>query len=117
VKAKIRALTSRTSQQPLSVVLLRINQILRGWCNYFKHAIASHTFSHLENFTWWRIVNWQRTRRRWSWADVRRWLTGPTGQRQPITADGIVLFNPEAVPIRRYRYRGHAIPTPWAQAA
>ena len=47
----------------------------------------------------------------------RRWLTDHTGRWQPISADGIELFNPETIPIRRYRYRGNKIPNPWAQAA
>src|SRR5436190_16711842 len=37
VKAKIRALTNRTSQQDPGAVLTRLNQIMRGWANYFKH--------------------------------------------------------------------------------
>ncbi|HSS23954.1 MAG TPA: group II intron reverse transcriptase/maturase [Mycobacterium sp.] len=117
VKAKIRALTRRTSQQPLAVTLERINQLLRGWTAYFRHAVAKHTFDHLREFVWWRIVHWQRTRHRWRWADVRRWLTDPSGRWHPISADGITLFNPAAVPIRRYRYRGNTIPHPWAHAA
>jgi RNA-directed DNA polymerase len=48
-KAKIRALTPRTSQQDLRAVLIRINQITRGWTNYFKHAIAKRTFSNLQH--------------------------------------------------------------------
>jgi RNA-directed DNA polymerase len=116
VKAKIRALTRRTSQHDLGVTLIRINQITRGWANYFRHAVASHTFNHLHQFTWWRIVRWHRTRRRWNWKAVRRWLTTPTGRWKPIHADGIELFNPTTIPIRRYRYRGNAIPNPWAAA-
>jgi RNA-directed DNA polymerase len=117
VKAKIRALTPRTSQQDLRAVLIRINQITRGWANYFKHAIAKRTFSKLQHYTWWRIVRMMRTRHRWKWKDVRRWLTDPTGRWHPISADGIELFNPEAIPIIRYRYRGNQIPNPWIQAA
>jgi RNA-directed DNA polymerase len=117
VKAKIRALTPRTSQQDLRAVLIRINQITRGWANYFKHAVAKHTFSHLQHYTWWRIVRMMRTRHRWKWKDVRRWLTDHTGRWHPISADGIELFNPEAIPITRYRYRGNKIPNPWVQAA
>lgn len=116
VKAKIRALTRRTSQQPLAATLDRINSILRGWTAYFKHAVASRTFDHLQQFTWWRIVRMMRTRHRWNWTDIRRWLTDPTGRWHPISAEGIVLFNPASVPIRRYRYRGNAIPLPWAAA-
>ncbi len=117
MKAKIRALTPRTSQQDLRAVLIRINQITRGWTNYFKHAVAKRTFSKLHHHTWWRIVRMMRTRHRWKWTDVRRWLTDHTGRWHPISADGIELFNPETIPITRYRYRGNQIPNPWVQAA
>jgi RNA-directed DNA polymerase len=117
VKAKIRALTPRTSQQDLRAVLIRINQITHGWANYFKHAVAKRTFSHLQQHTWWRIVRMMRTRHRWRWKDVHRWLTDHNGRWEPISADGIELFNPETIPITRYRYRGNQIPNPWAHAA
>jgi RNA-directed DNA polymerase len=117
VKAKIRALTHRTSQHDLRALLIRINQISRGWTNYFKHAIAQRTFSKLHRHTWWRIVRMMRTRHRWTWKDVRRWLTDPTGRWHPISVDGIDLFNPETIPITRYRYRGGQIPNPWARTA
>jgi RNA-directed DNA polymerase len=48
VKTKIRALTPRTSQQDLRAVLIQINQLTRGWANYFKHAVAKRTFSRLQ---------------------------------------------------------------------
>lgn len=117
VKAKIRAATRRTSQQDLGAVLIRINQILHGWANYFRHAVAKRTFQHLARFTWWRIVRWQRKMRRWNWTAVRKWLANPDGTWKPINADGIELFNPASIPIRRYRYRGAKIPNPWLPAA
>jgi RNA-directed DNA polymerase len=113
VKAKIRALTPKTSQADLKDTLIRINQITRGWANYFRHAVATRTFNHLQQYTWWRIVRWQRTLHRWNWRDVRKWLTGRHGRWRPIHADEIELFNPTSIPIRRYRYRGNAIPTPF----
>jgi RNA-directed DNA polymerase len=114
VKAKIRALTGRTSQQDLGTVLIRLNQIMRGWANYFKHAVAKHTFKMLENFVWRRVIRMLMERHHWKWKDVRRRFTTPAGQWQRPSADGIELFNIAAVPIMRYRYRGNTIPTPWA---
>jgi RNA-directed DNA polymerase len=114
VKAKIRVLTRRTSQMSLKTTLIRINQILQGWTNYFRHAVAKHVFCHLQYVTWWRIVRWQRTLHRWRWKDVRRWLTTPTGRWRRISAGDVVLFDPARVPIRRYRYRGsQGIPNPF----
>jgi Group II intron, maturase-specific domain len=43
LKDKIRACTHRTSQQPPRDALIRLNQIMRGWANYFKHAVCKHT--------------------------------------------------------------------------
>jgi RNA-directed DNA polymerase len=113
LKGKIRALTGRTSQQRLRDVLIRLAQIMRGWANYFKHAVCKHTFSTLAGFAWWRVIRWLMAMHRWKWKDVRRRFTTPTGAWIPVAADGIELFNIASVPVTRYRYRGNMIPNPW----
>jgi RNA-directed DNA polymerase len=113
VKAKIRALTGRTSQQDLGTVLIRLNQLMRGWAYYFRYAVAKHTFKVLENFAWRRVIRLLMARHHWRWTDVRRRLVTPTGRWRRPAADGIDLFNIAAVPVRRYRYRGNTIPSPW----
>ena len=117
LKAKIRALTRRTSQQDLGYVLTRLNQVMHGWASYFRHAVAKHTFSMLDHFAWWRLIRMLKRRHHWNWTDVRRSLVTATGGWQPISADGIELFNPETIPIIRYRYRGQQIPNPWTRTA
>jgi RNA-directed DNA polymerase len=114
LKAKLRALTHRTSQADLGATLAKLNQILRGWATYFRHAVATHTFKHLRQFLW-RIVRWIKTRHRWRWNALRRHLTDHTGRWQPISAGGIILFDLEKVGVTRYRYRGAAIPNPWTE--
>ncbi|WP_101376767.1 group II intron reverse transcriptase/maturase [Saccharopolyspora spinosa] len=113
LKDKIRALTSRLSQQRPRDVLIRLNQIMRGWAHYFRHAVCQHTLDALENFVWWRVIYWWKKLHRWNWRDVRRRLTGPNGRWRRPAADGIELFNIASVPVTRYRYRGIKIPNPW----
>jgi RNA-directed DNA polymerase len=113
VKAKIRALTRRTSQQDLGYVLTRLNQVMHGWANYFRHAVAKNVFAMLDNFAWWRVIRMMRQRHRWRWKDVRRWLVTPSGQWRPITAGEVEMRRVAAIPVTRYRYRGAKIPTPW----
>ncbi len=48
VQAKIRALTRRVSQADVRAVIGRINQIMRGWSNYFRYAVCKHTLSNLQ---------------------------------------------------------------------
>jgi RNA-directed DNA polymerase len=113
VKAKIRALTHRTSQANMGTTLTRINQILRGWVNYFRHAVCSHTLDHLRHFANWRVIRWLRKLHRWRWGQFRRQFTTASGRWLPLSADGVELFNPASVPVTRYRYRGNKIPNPY----
>ena len=117
VKDKIRALTRRTSQANPKDVLIRLNQIMHGWANYFRHAVAKHTFGMLQDFLWRRVIMWLKTMHHWTWKDIRKRLIGPHGVWLPITADGTELINLSRAPaITRYRYRGNTIPSPWATA-
>lgn len=113
VKAKIRALTHKTSQQELEETLVRINQIVRGWALYFRHGVSFRVLDHLGHYTWQRIVNWQKTLHRWNWRQVRRWLTRADGRWKPIRAGQTELWNPTSIGIVRYRYRGNTIPRPF----
>jgi RNA-directed DNA polymerase len=116
LKAKIRALTPRTSQQDLESVLTRLNQVMHGWANYFRHAVAKSTFSMLDNFAWWRVIHMLTARHRWRWKDVRRQFTTPAGKWLPISAGDTALRRIAAIPVTRYRYRGSTIAGPWTPA-
>jgi RNA-directed DNA polymerase len=116
LKAKIRALTHRTSQQDFASILTRLGQIMHGWANYFKHAVAKWTFSKLDTLTWWRLAHMLRARHRWNWGQLRHHLTKGTGQ-WVIAADGVEYYSIEKrMTVSRYAYRGNKIPTPWPPA-
>jgi RNA-directed DNA polymerase len=115
LKAKIRALTHRTSQQDLAYILTRLGQIMRGWANYFRYAVAKWTFSKLDAFTWWRLARMLRARHRWNWGQLRRHLLTADG-RWRIAADGVEYFRIQGVAVSRYPYRGNKIPSPWPPA-
>jgi RNA-directed DNA polymerase len=114
IKAKVRTISRQNRNQPLAVLLHRLNLALRGWCVYFRHGCSARTFRYLGQFTWERTLKWLRRKHpNATWKQLRRrYLPGwwPT--------DGsVVLANPEKVTIIRYRYRGAAIPTPWTPQA
>jgi len=114
VKTKIRGITVGSSHQPLSTLLQRLNPVLRGWTSYFRHGASSKTFGYLSSFAWRRVICWLRRKAlRSNWAELRRRFLR---QWWP-TQGAVALFNPEAVSIIRYRYRGAAIPSPWASEA
>ncbi|SED02468.1 RNA-directed DNA polymerase [Amycolatopsis tolypomycina] len=109
---KIRALTRRRNHRTLADLLHRLNPVLRGWCNYFRHGVSSRTFGYIDHFAVWRIIGWLRKRHLGlnMHTVIRRFLPG-----WQIRAGSIEMFRPETVTITRYRYRGARIPTPWSQ--
>jgi RNA-directed DNA polymerase len=115
VKAKVKTLSRQGRNEPLSDLLRRLNPVLRGWTNYFRHGVSKATFSYLRAYTWARVVNWLRhkhPRANWKWLR-RRYLPG----WWPTEGDES-LFDPGAVPITWARYRGQIIDTtPWTPTA
>ena len=113
VKAKVRVLTQGNTNQSLADLLQRLNPVLRGWANYFRHVVSARTFDYLNAFSWRRVVNWLRHKHpRASWTWLRRhYLPGwrPTDGK-------MMLLNPTTIRIIRYRYRGTHIATPWTRA-
>ena len=109
----MRTLTKGMRNQPLRVLLHRLNWVLRGWTTYFRHGSSSATFDYLRAFTWRRVVTWLRRKHpRSNWKELRRrYLPGwwPT-------QGNVTMANPAAVAIVRYRYRGARIPTPWTSS-
>jgi len=108
---KVKAISRQGTNQPLSEILRQLELALRGWTTYFRHAVSNATFGYLRHYTWRRVVLWLRAKhRRASWKSLRRRYTVRGWWPEH---DGLRLFDPAAVKIVRYRYRGTRIPTPW----
>jgi RNA-directed DNA polymerase len=110
VKTKVRAATRQGTNQPLAALLSRLNPVLRGWANYFRHGVSKATFNYLRAFVWRRVVSWLRRKHpRMSWEQLRRRHLPAWWPAQGET----MLLDPARVPVTRYRWRGDRIPSPW----
>jgi RNA-directed DNA polymerase len=111
IKHRIKKLTGKaTTGLSLDQLIHALNPILRGWTNYHRHGAAKRCFGYLSYYLWWRVVRWLRRKHpRLTWKQARRRYGG----RDWTSNDGARLYWPAEVPVTRYRYRGHRIPTPW----
>jgi len=113
--AKIKAICWQNTNQPLDVLLIRLNRFLRGWTAHFRYGCSSATFNYLRAYTWKRVFGWLRRKHRHStWKQLRRRNTSDGWW--PATRD-VKLFNPAGVSTMRYLYRGTRIPSPWPSTA
>ena len=111
VMHRIKTLTNRsTLNLSLDELIHALNPILRGWANYYRHAASGRCFAYLSHYLWWRVIRWLRKKHpRLTWKQIKRRYWG----RNWTSPDGTRLYWPGRVPVTRYRYRGHRIPTPW----
>ncbi|MCA1703175.1 MAG: group II intron reverse transcriptase/maturase [Actinobacteria bacterium] len=115
VMEKVRTLSRQGTDLSLTVLLHRLNPVLRGWTNYFRPGVSSATFQYLRAFAWRRVIGWLRRKHpRITWKQLRRRYC-PDGWWP--TEDDVTLLNTAAVRTTRYRYRGAAIPSPWQSAS
>jgi RNA-directed DNA polymerase len=116
VRDKVAAKTYRATQnQDFAALLHSVNKTLAGWANYFRHGVSRAVFQAVDHYAWNRIMRW-----------LRRKHKGRTGLGMPelrrrfclpgtwtFAAPGVRFTGAKAVPVKRYRYRGANIPTPW----
>ena len=114
VKDKVKAHTYRaTRHKELKRLIYDLNGLLRGWANYFRHAVAKDVFNALDSFAWLRVVKWLfRKHAKLSRREMRRRFCLPGTWK--IAHGGYTLTGASSVAVTRYRYRGNKIPTPWA---
>ena len=116
IKDKVSELTYRSTRyQDLAEVITSLNQALAGWANYFRYGVSKAVFGAVDHHAWaGRLMRWTRRkyegRHRLGMPEMKRRFCGK-GWR---FAQGKVVFTgASSVTVKRYRYRGSNIPTPW----
>ncbi len=121
VTKKIRETLKSGVSQKQEVLIIRLNQIIRGWCNYHKHICAKETFQSLDKEIFYYLWNWAKKRhpmKSKSWrkakyftqTDTRDWIFKASYQTL-LSASGVkikrhVLIKFDANPYL-YEYDGY----------
>jgi group II intron reverse transcriptase/maturase len=94
--------------------LRQLNPMLRGWCNFYRHAWgAKHVFSALDHYVWWTILRWLKKKHHHT---PMKGLKARYGWRKPSARmlrwrdEGIAPF--EAATVRVFPFRHASQKTP-----
>jgi RNA-directed DNA polymerase len=78
--------------------------------------VSKAVFAAVDHFAWRRITRWIfHKHSRLSWQQLRRRFCPPGTWR--LACDGVTSTGASSVKVKRYRYRGSKIPTPWTSTA
>ncbi len=116
IRGKVKAQTYRSTRTlSVEVQIKNVNRLLSGWANYFRHGVSKDVFDSVDYHAWGRLMRWIRTKHagkstRLGMTEFRRRFCDH-GWR--IAYKGVAFTGASSVGVRRYRYRGSKIPTPW----
>jgi RNA-directed DNA polymerase len=76
LKARLRRAWLALRGQPVKAVIGRLNPIIRGWANYYRHVVSKQVFNSLDWWMWGRCVRharWQHPHKSTGWLSARYW--------------------------------------------
>jgi len=113
VTEKVREICLAGRTLPQGILIRRLNPVLRGWGNYYRHVVSKEVFYDIDHAIW---------RMTWSWAKRRhpqkgrkwvkdRYFAHTEGRDWVFTDGSATLFRMATIPIRRHvKIRGDANP-------
>jgi group II intron reverse transcriptase/maturase len=98
---------SGTTRKSLADRLQILNPMLRGWCNFYRHAwLASRVFSKLDHYVWWTIFRWLRKKHERVRAKALMRQYGqrrrPGGPFSRWNDRGVVVFEASTVRVEKF---------------
>jgi len=109
LRLKIKRLTGRSTMgQSLATVLRRLNPVLRGWANFYRHCYgAKRVFSALDWYTGDRIYRWLRKKHPKTGARkilARHKRCASRGSREVWSENGVEQFIAASLTVERFRF-------------
>jgi RNA-directed DNA polymerase len=104
VKEKVREIIRTGRSLPQGILIRRLNPVIRGWGNYYRHFVSKEVFHDIDNAIWHMTWNWAKRRHP---QRTRKWVKDRYYARREgcdwVFTDGSVeLFRMLSIPIRRH---------------
>lgn len=119
---EIRGLIKSNASVATEILISQLNPKIRGWANYFRHAVAKETFSYVSHFINLAILQWMKRRhprKGFPWMrkkyfrsqGLRNWIFSTTIVNAKGEKEFLDLLSMGYIPIRRHvKIRAEATP-------
>jgi RNA-directed DNA polymerase len=102
-------------------LLLKLNPLIRGWANYYRHGTSKRTFQRLDYHVFWQLWRWAKRRhseksavwkrRKYFSATGQRWLFSVRLPKERGQSQVLTLYKAASTRIQRHiKIRGAANP-------
>jgi RNA-directed DNA polymerase len=100
--AGIKSYLGNRQQAPAGQVIKELNPVIRGWSNYYPHAVSKKTFGYTDHRTWqllWRWTKRRHPKKPAKWVKARYFSSDGYWSLQEGNAQ---LLRHDAMPITRF---------------
>lgn len=59
-KSKIKEIFKKYNSSSLTMLITKLNPLLRGWANYYRFVNSKVIFSKLDSYIWRKSLNWMK---------------------------------------------------------
>ncbi len=74
---KVGNIIRKYGSSPITLVIKKLNQTLRGWANYHRHVVASEAFSRVDTYVYkqlWRMIRRRHPKKTKKWLVPKYWM-------------------------------------------
>jgi RNA-directed DNA polymerase len=108
---KIEEVIDTHNHSPQYALIKRLNQIIRGWTNYYSTVVSQETFSKVDNLTYDKLRAWARKRGKGNINKDKYWRTVGEKNWCFSTEEGLELTQHQETPIIRHvKVKGNSTP-------
>ena len=104
VKDKVRRILKTGISQSQGLVIQRLNPVIRGWANYYRHVVSKKAFDDIDSAIWRLTWNWatrRHPRKSPAWVKDRYYVCRD-GLAWVFTDGSATLFRMSTLPIQRH---------------
>ncbi len=101
---RLKAIVEEHQSSTQEALIWRLNPLIKGWCNYYRHAVSSRTYQRVENQLWRMLWHWAKRRhpnKSGKWLADRYWKT-VAHRKWVFNGIEIILRNPTETKISRW---------------
>ena len=104
IRQKIKETVAGNLNATGAYLIRKLNPILNGWANYYRHVVSKDIFSLTDSYVYNRISKWtirkhQRRSKKWS---VHRYFETVRDSKWNFSDKGLMLSRIDKIPIKRY---------------
>jgi RNA-directed DNA polymerase len=104
LRGQLKSILEDNKQATIEQIVRKLNPVIRGWANYYRHVVSRKTFDYIGHRLWQMMWQWAKRRHRnqsSKWVK-QRYFKRQNGWDWVFGNQAVTLLHPSRTPITRF---------------